>query len=327
MSSIQKKRILYDHKLIKKANLELNGIYIKTNDDNIENVRALIIGPDETPYEKGFYFFDIFFPPNYPYSPPKVIFCTQSKNRDVRFNPNLYTNGKVCLSILGTWSGPGWTSCINLPQVLLSIQSLLNNNPLQNEPGFENEVGEKSINYNKLINYYNISVATLNIIEHIPKGFEEFGDIINKKFIENQKYYNTFIDNNIINDKKLFNSNIYSMSVIFNLTNIRNKIDIIKTRLKSINTNSDNTNSDNTNSDNTNSDNTNSDNTNSDNTNSDNTNSDKKSIVKTRKCPNDLAKLYEIGFTKISENNGKTYVVVDVKGTKNKHTKRWILYK
>jgi hypothetical protein len=26
----------------------------------------------------------------------------------VRFNPNLYINGKVCLSLLGTWSGPSW---------------------------------------------------------------------------------------------------------------------------------------------------------------------------------------------------------------------------
>jgi len=23
-------------------------------------------------------------------------------------NPNLYADGKVCLSLLGTWSGPGW---------------------------------------------------------------------------------------------------------------------------------------------------------------------------------------------------------------------------
>lgn len=26
----------------------------------------------------------------------------------VRFNPNLYVCGKVCLSLLGTWSGPAW---------------------------------------------------------------------------------------------------------------------------------------------------------------------------------------------------------------------------
>jgi Ubiquitin-conjugating enzyme len=27
----------------------------------------------------------------------------------VRFNPNLYNCGKVCLSLLGTWSGPSWS--------------------------------------------------------------------------------------------------------------------------------------------------------------------------------------------------------------------------
>ncbi len=26
----------------------------------------------------------------------------------VRFNPNLYDDGKVCLSLLGTWHGPSW---------------------------------------------------------------------------------------------------------------------------------------------------------------------------------------------------------------------------
>jgi hypothetical protein len=26
----------------------------------------------------------------------------------VRFNPNLYNGGDVCLSLLGTWPGPGW---------------------------------------------------------------------------------------------------------------------------------------------------------------------------------------------------------------------------
>ena len=44
----------------------------------------------------------------------------------VRFNPNLYANGKVCLSILGTWSGPGWSPVQSLASVLISIQSLMN---------------------------------------------------------------------------------------------------------------------------------------------------------------------------------------------------------
>ena len=44
----------------------------------------------------------------------------------MRFNPNLYNCGKVCLSLLGTWSGPGWDpKASTLLQVLVSIQSLI----------------------------------------------------------------------------------------------------------------------------------------------------------------------------------------------------------
>ena len=47
---------------------------------------------------------------------------------------------------------------------------------------------------------------------------------------------------------------------------------------------------------------------------------------KTRKCPNDPAKLYDIGFTKVSENDGKTYKVVEVSGLK-RTMKRWVINK
>ena len=48
----------------------------------------------------------------------------------VRFNPNLYNSGKVCLSILGTWSagsqGEGWNAGLStFLQVAISIQSLV----------------------------------------------------------------------------------------------------------------------------------------------------------------------------------------------------------
>ena len=35
----------------------------------------------------------------------------------VRFNPNLYADGKVCLSLLGTYDGPRWTPGGSLYQV------------------------------------------------------------------------------------------------------------------------------------------------------------------------------------------------------------------
>ena len=63
-----------------------------------------MIGPDNTPYSYGFYLFNIFIPEEYPFKPPTVKIYTQNENK-TRFNPNLYVNGKVCLSILNTWTG------------------------------------------------------------------------------------------------------------------------------------------------------------------------------------------------------------------------------
>ena len=51
----------------------------------------------------------------------------------------MYADGKVCLSLLGTWEGPRWVPGVStLSQVLLSIQSaILVDAPWANEPGDE----------------------------------------------------------------------------------------------------------------------------------------------------------------------------------------------
>lgn len=66
----------------------------------LTQLHILITGPFDTPYEGGFFHFILRFPPTYPYSPPRIKFMTTGRGT-VRFNPNLYRNGKVCLSILG----------------------------------------------------------------------------------------------------------------------------------------------------------------------------------------------------------------------------------
>ena len=64
-------------------------------------------------------------------------------NFHFRFNPNLYADGKVCLSLLGTWHGGDasekWDPAhSNLSQVILSIQGMiLIPDPTFNEPGYE----------------------------------------------------------------------------------------------------------------------------------------------------------------------------------------------
>lgn len=64
----------------------------------------LITGPAETPYANGCFEFDVYFPPDYPNS-PMLINLETTGHHTIRFNPNLYNDGKVCLSVLNTWHG------------------------------------------------------------------------------------------------------------------------------------------------------------------------------------------------------------------------------
>ncbi|MCJ1306733.1 hypothetical protein MMC25_000376 [Agyrium rufum] len=115
------------------------SIAVACRDTDIRDVKAIIIGPPDTPYEFGFFEFSVKFPEEYPAKAPNVIGTTTNGGR-CRFNPNIYSNGKVCLSILGTWRGERgeeWSSAQGLESILISIQSLMSGNPYENEPGYE----------------------------------------------------------------------------------------------------------------------------------------------------------------------------------------------
>ncbi|KAI1279585.1 Ubiquitin-conjugating enzyme E2 Z [Halotydeus destructor] len=150
-------------------------VFLVPEPDNMCVAHAIVMGPRETPYEGGMFYFYVKFPADYPIKPPKVKLMTTCKET-VRFNPNLYRNGKVCLSILGTWSGPGWSPANNLSSVLLSIQSLMNEKPYHNEPGFEaggmKHVMKSELNvedpvkvYNDIITHETIRVAVLDMVD------------------------------------------------------------------------------------------------------------------------------------------------------------------
>ncbi len=81
-----------------------SSVFVRCDEDRIDVMKVLIIGPEDTPYSMGCFEFDVFFPPSFPHHPPCIILKTTG-NGTVRFNPNLYNCGKVCLSILNTWSG------------------------------------------------------------------------------------------------------------------------------------------------------------------------------------------------------------------------------
>ena len=126
------------------------GIFVRSFEDRVDLLCAMIEGPKNTPYENGLFFFDIKLPPNYPKTAPKFHFISYSptviKNFTTpydRLNPNLYQEGKVCVSLLGTWKGTGnenWNPNCTLLQVLVSIQGLiLVDEPFFNEPGLEDQ--------------------------------------------------------------------------------------------------------------------------------------------------------------------------------------------
>jgi ubiquitin-protein ligase len=101
-------RLLYRELAAYKSQLPADyasSIIVRACEAYMDLIRVCIVGPEGTPYSNGLFFFDIELY-DYPHSPPKVTLLTgQGK---CRLNPNLYQDGKVCLSLLGTWSGPGW---------------------------------------------------------------------------------------------------------------------------------------------------------------------------------------------------------------------------
>ena len=119
-----------------------NSIFCVVDSQRVDFMKAIIMGAAGTPYAHGAFVYDIFFEDKYPDGPPKVNLMTTGGG-SVRFNPNLYNEGYVCLSLLGTWRGnnptEGWSAKVStLMQVLLSIQAIVMSNEVYfNEPGYE----------------------------------------------------------------------------------------------------------------------------------------------------------------------------------------------
>ncbi|KAK4420359.1 putative ubiquitin-conjugating enzyme E2 26 [Sesamum alatum] len=154
-------------------------IFVRVYEARMDLLRAVIIGAEGTPYHDGLFFFDVFFPSSYPNVPPHVHYHSGG----LRINPNLYNCGKVCLSLLNTWSGsqkekwiPGVSTML---QVLVSIQGLiLNAKPYFNEPGYANLSGsisgeKKSLEYNERTFIYSLQTMVYNM-RRPPKYFEDF---------------------------------------------------------------------------------------------------------------------------------------------------------
>lgn len=220
MKATLKRIINKDLKTIE--DLKKNNIYLEFDEEDMLKAKALIIGPEDTIYFGGLYFFDIEFPKNYPHIPPVIKFRSSSP---VRIHPNLYVNGKVCLSVLGTWRGPPWTSSMDISCILLSIQSLLNNEPLINEPGFENYKGNLSDNYTKMVEYENIKSHFYARTKNIPKNFLLFQNIIYQNYNNNKEKILSKLTDLKIKDNIPIIINIYRIKILLEYQRLYDCVD------------------------------------------------------------------------------------------------------
>ena len=243
------KRIAKDVKYIitNEESLSKENIYYKHDDENVLKGYALIIGNNNTPYAYGYYFFEFIFPENYPFAPPQVNYLTNDGT--MRFNPNLYTNGKVCLSILNTWSGESWSSCQSIYSILFTLVSVLSTNPLLNEPGIREDHYELN-KYNYLVFYKNteFSIVTLlclindfPIQHNVPKKLtmhsieimRKFKVIVNSAFQTNKAQVLELINankikySNFITMKNPFEIVLYNLNYSLNYNKLYDLLKIV----------------------------------------------------------------------------------------------------
>ncbi|KYQ90670.1 hypothetical protein DLAC_09305 [Tieghemostelium lacteum] len=125
----------YPAQLVSRVKYEINlfendpppGIYASIVNDQINTLEASVLGPQDTPYDKGVFKLEISLPFKYPFEPPQIKFITPI------YHPNIDSNGRICLDILYMPPKGEWKPALNLLSVLNSIR-LLMSNPNPHDP-------------------------------------------------------------------------------------------------------------------------------------------------------------------------------------------------
>ena len=132
ISALAIRRISIDVKRVMEQPAD-SGLFWIGDEVDLTHGWAIVCGCEGTPYHGGAFCFEVNFPDNYPFEPPKFNYLTNDGR--TRFNPNLYKNGKVCLSLLNTWQGEQWSGVQSLMSILQSIQTaVMTEKPLMNVP-------------------------------------------------------------------------------------------------------------------------------------------------------------------------------------------------
>lgn len=106
-----------------------DGVFVRSWDSRLDLLRVLIVGSQGTPYEFAPFVIDLQYGLSFPVSSPDAYFHSWTNNVG-RVNPNLYEDGKICLSLLGTWNGENrneeWSSKKStVLQLIVSLMGLV----------------------------------------------------------------------------------------------------------------------------------------------------------------------------------------------------------
>ncbi|GAP85405.2 putative ubiquitin-conjugating enzyme E2 Z-like [Rosellinia necatrix] len=159
MSSYATKMIMTESVELVKEKEQFKVIF---KEENILEFDAFITGPEDSVYRHKLLKLRFHVPERYPMVPPKVTFIQHTGGR---IHPNLYVEGKVCLSILGTWPGDPWSASFNIYTILASIRGLLDFEPYRHEPGSEDDP-----NYNKFVQF--VTWRAL-LLDHVDRETEQ----------------------------------------------------------------------------------------------------------------------------------------------------------
>ncbi|CAF1151599.1 unnamed protein product [Rotaria sordida] len=96
----------------------IQNLALSVNDEGLQQITGVMLGPEKSPYTGGYFRFIITFPAAYPLKPPTFAFATAI------CHPNVHSGtGQASDDILFTM----WAPRITVSQVLESIHSLLSN--------------------------------------------------------------------------------------------------------------------------------------------------------------------------------------------------------
>ena len=220
------RRITIDCKRV--MELASEGMFWLADEENISRGHAIIFGCEGSPYYGGAFCFEVTFPPNYPFMPPSFNYLTNDGR--TRFNPNLYKNGKVCLSLLNTWPGEPWSGVQSLSSILQSIQTaVLNPDALRNEPAYDKLHVHADIPvYDRIVQHATVETAILGYLKNPPEYLKPFYEAFKKHVLTSKPGLLKILDTLAAEfDGKTEYINFYHMSLAYKFNTLRKELEMI----------------------------------------------------------------------------------------------------